>query len=277
MAQKNVVAKSNLNSIRDALRYAHNDLHNRKALGKDDFEKLGMTEQAFKQWEAYVDELRDTAVKFVNLTEDIEATNQQITSAREAVWREWRAVLKVGTEDEFSAGFFIRKEDASRIGHWASFTTIDTAVGRVATNNNRAEFRKRIEILIGIRMAANGMLNDDQREVIASYEGAVKTIDRQNKLLDGYGDGKDHVNGLRETLESQQAIEKKRIEQAKKYNMSEDDAADFLAGIKKSIKDTSDAIESAEKTLKLATQTRDQKKAEYDDLIAKLKTVGDRK
>lgn len=276
MATNNVKKLVNLNSIKVALEYAHDDLHNKKALGKDDFDSQGLSEQAFDQWCDYVNGLRDLAIDYIKLTEDINAEPKQIAKAKSAVFNEWRAVLKKGTEEEFNPGFFIRKEDAEKIGHWACFTTIDTAHGRVAAAQGKAEFRKRIETLIGIRMAGNAMLDDETRDVIVNYESAVKTEKRLMDVLNGYDKAKDHFDGLTEQLSAKQAILAKMEQQAVKYKMTEEDAADFLKGIKGQIDDLEKAIADTNKSIEEAQKTQKKLKEQYTDLIAKLKMIGDR-
>ena len=267
------MANSNLATIKSAIVKAREE-HNRHALNKKDFEDQGLTEQAFEQWCEYIKELRTVAVEYVNLTEQIDATDRQIETARRKVWAAWQDVLKQGTDKDFDPHFFIRKEDATKIGHWASFTTIDTAVGRMATNNSLTEFRKRVEILIGIRMAGNEMLDDDKRDLIAAYEGAVRSITNCNNLLDGYKRGDQQVVGLRKRLDGAKAIERKRLEQVKKYGMTEEEAEDFLADIRETIKDLDKQVKDTEKTLKEAIKTRDEKQDDYNNVKAKLRVIG---
>lgn len=269
------MANMNIATIHDVLTYAHDVMHNRKALSKEDFEKCNATEQAFTQWETYVNDLRKVAVEYVNLTEDPEASDQKIDTARRAVYAEWRTILEVGAEDAFHPGFFIRKEDAAKIGHWGSFTTIDTAVGRVAANNGKAEFRKRIETLIGIRMAGNKILTDAERELLLKYEGSIRTIDRLTKEIDGFTrDGKEIIHGLKNDVADLEATVKKHTEQAKKYGLSDEDTENFVKFAQTKLDEANAKLADATKTLVAAKKVRDANKVEYDELRGKLRTIG---
>lgn len=267
---------SNLTSIKAVIAYAHDDLHNKKALTQENFSDKGLSAQQFEQWVAYVEQLRETCVVYNKLAEKKSSSAKEIQAAEGQVWSAWRAVLKEGTEDEYNKNFFVRKTDATKIANWASLTTIDTAVGRQFANKGKADFRKSIETLIGIRMTGNGVLDDDKRDVITAYESAVKTIQRNKEALE---DSKDKSGKPVAGLISLATLAEKNLAEEKAFleelGVAEDKIAKRLERFEKAVADANAAVADANKEIAKAEKTKAEKEAEYNKTIALLNSVGD--
>lgn len=261
-------------TLHDLLAYAHDTLGNRKALSEQDFEDHGVSNQVYTQWVAYVEELRKTVIEYINLSEDKNATDQDIENSLGHVFVAWRTVLKNGTESEFNKNFFIRKNDADIIANWAGRGTTLTAKGRVYSPKSKTDFRRNVETHIGIRMAGNRVLSDDNRDLIVAYEGAERTIKNMSaKLNDIVSNGKT-TSGLR----SQLIVMEHDIEARKKEyadaNISEDLQAKWLEKDRNALTNLKSQITDAEKKLTKAQEYVDAHKKDYDFLMALIKSVG---
>lgn len=267
---------SNLVSIKVAIAYAHDELHNKKALSEKDFTEKGLSTMAFQQWEAYVEELRLVVAEYNKLAQDKDASDKAIQTALGKVWSNWRAVVKEGTEDQFNSNFFIRKADATMIANFAGLYAMDTAVGRQFTTKGKADFRKAVETVIGIRMAGNAVLSDEQRDLIESYEKAVKAIKNYTEALEGKKDKKGTpIIGLRTLVTLAEKDYKKEETFLKKYKASEEETKERLQDLQTKIDNAKADVAEAEKKLKEAEKTKEEKEADYTKAIALLKSVGD--
>lgn len=266
---------SNLNSIKTAIVYAHDTLHNSRAIGKAEIEACNISEQAVKQWEAYVEELREASNAYLDMAHDADADAKKLQVAQGRVWSEWRRVLKQGTEKEFDSRFFIRKDDIVHICGLCGEKFLSTSRGKNLAHATKADFRRAIETLIGIRLTGNGMLSDDDRDTIANFEKAQKTVKTCKETLNGYKDstGK-KVAGLKDQLKAAKVTLKEYETLADQLELDEEKRELFLSGYKdkvdalnKAVTDTAKKQADAEKTVK---ETQDA----YDAVILKLRIAG---
>lgn len=267
---------SNLVSIKAAIAYAHDELHNRKALGKQDFEERGLSEQAFTQWCDYVEELRVVVAEYNKLAQDKDATEKAIQTAQGKIWSAWRAVLKEGTESDYNKNFFVRKADATMIANFCGLHAMDTAIGRQFTTKGKTDFRKAVETVIGIRMAGNALLDDEKRDLIAAYEGAVKTIQKNQDALEDSKDKKGKVVAGLRTLAS---IAEKRVTEEEKFlaelGVKKEVIDKRLETLKYAAEEAKAAVADAQKAIAEAEKTKAEKEKDYNKVIALLKSVGD--
>lgn len=264
---------SNLATIKAAIVYAHDEMNNTRALGKKDFEKLGLPEQELTLWSSYVEDLRKAVVEYNKLTQDPdkEPSEKEEKTAAGKITAIWRLVLKQGTEDAFHKGFFLRRGDDTTIAKTCGLYFQSTARGRVAATRNATDFRKMIETLIGIRLAGNAMLDDATRDLIVGYESAEHTIKSRTKMLDG--DNK--TKGLRDTVKGQKAELAIQQDSLKQLGVEEEKIDAFTKALKKAIEDNEKAIKEAEKAKSDAQKVIDENKDAYDKAIALLKSIGD--
>ena len=267
--------ESNLMQLHDLIALAHNEFGNKKALSKTDFTEHGLSEQVFDQWEAYVEEMRQQVIEYNKLAQSRDASDQDIANALGHVWAAWRAVLKQGPESEYNKNFFVRENDAHMIAEWAGLTAISTARGKQWTTATKTNFRRNVEIAIGIRMAGNAMLSDDQRDLIQAYEGAKKTVKNMTDALNDKIEKGKTTPGLRTVLRGTE----KGLEDMQKLvstlKVSDEDKKKLLEKYEFAVTQAKAAVTDAEKKLKDAQDTIDEKQMDYDKLIATLKSVGD--
>lgn len=265
---------SNIKSIKKALIYAHDEMMNRHALNKEDFEKLDLADSTLNSWIEYVEELRETTKEYLRLSEDKDATEEQIIGALGKVAAGWRRVCKEGAESDFHKNFFVRKTDAYTIAEWCGRTATITARGRVWAPKGKADFRKHVETLIGIRMAGNAILTDEQRDYITDYEGAIRMIkNKEDALADTVTRGKT-TYGLRSVAK----FKAKDLEEHEaffdKYKITGQEREDELKVYRDALATAKKAVADAEADIKKYEKIRDTNKEGYDKTIALLKSIG---
>lgn len=266
---------SNLNTIKSAIVYAHDTLHNSRAIGKAEVEACNISEQAINQWAEYVEELREASNTYLDLAHDADADAKKLQVAQGRVWSEWRRVLKQGTEKDFDSRFFIRKDDLVHICGLCGEKFMKSAKGKQLAHATKSDFRKNIETLIGIRLTGNGILSDDDRDTISNFERAEKQVKTCKEALNGYKDstGK-KVAGLKDQLKAAKATLKENEALADQLEIDEEKREIFLSVYKervdtldKAVTDTAKKQDEAEKTVK-ETQSA------YDEVILKLRIAG---
>lgn len=267
--------ESNLMTLHDLIALAHDEFGNKKALSKNDFNEHGLSDQVFDQWEAYVEEMRQQVIEYNKLAQSRNAKDVDIANALGHVWAAWRAVLKQGTESAYNKNFFVRENDAHMIAEWAGLTAVTTARGKQWSTASKTNFRRNVEIAIGIRMAGNAVLSDDQRDLIQAYEGAKKTVKNMTDALNDKVEKGKSTPGLRTILRGTE----KGLEEMQKLvatlTLGDEDKKKLLEKYEFAVTQAKAAVIDAEKKLKDAQEVIDDKQADYDKLIATLKSVGD--
>lgn len=265
-----------LTTMKAAIIKAHDELMNKGAIGagKKDADVYGLTEQQIQQWIDYCEELRLVTNDYIDAAADKATTKDQLTKAQSKVISKWKDVLKNGTEDEFSANFFMRPADIVFIGGLCGAKFTSTAVGKQISHQTKSEFRRNIETLIGCRLTGNGILSDEDRDLIEAYEGALKTIKSKNEALDGVEKGQEKTEGLRDALTKAKAAVRKQQAWADRFKLEGDDLEDFMRGVNKLVKDLEAEIKDAESKIKAAEKVRDEKQDDYNLLITKLNLAG---
>lgn len=267
--------ESNLNTIKAAIIYAHDELGNSRAIGKHEIEACNISEQAINQWADYVEELRIASNNYLDLAHDAEADAQKIQTAQGRVWSEWRRVLKQGTEKDFDSRFFIRKDDIVHICGLCGEKFLKTAKGKNLAHATKADFRRAIETLIGIRLTGNGMLSDEDRDTISTYEKAVAAIKQANEALNGTKDAKGQpIPGLNANLSAAKASLKEHEELAVALELDEEKTEKFLQSFKDAVEKVETAIKETKKKLEKASNTKAETQETYNKVILTLRIAG---
>ncbi|MCR5453191.1 MAG: hypothetical protein K6F00_11245 [Lachnospiraceae bacterium] len=269
--------KVDLMSLHDMLAYAHDTIKNSRALSKKDFEDKGVSEQVFNQWEAYVEELRLQVVEYNKLAQSSSASSKAINNALGHVWVAWRLVIKQGTESEYNKNFFIRENDAHMIAEWAGLTAVTTAHGKQWSTASKTNFRRNVETAIGIRMAGNNVLSDDDRDLIQAYESAQKTVTNMTNALNDKIESGKTTPGYRTLLRGAEKALEDMQKLVKTLDVTDESRQKILEKYEFAVTAAKASVTDAEKKIKAAQETIDEKQKNYDKLIATLKSVGDDK
>lgn len=274
MATTKTTTNSNLMTMKDMLTFAHDELHNSRALNAKDFEDHGVAEQTFTQWKGYVDELRKACKGYLEVAEDDKATDKKLQEVLNKVWMAWRAVCKEGAEKDFNKNFFIKRNDAHTICEWCNRDAVNTAHGKTWGQKESTNFRKHIETMIGIRMTGNAVLTDDERDLIVAYEGALRSIKTNEDLLNDTVERGQTKWGLRSQLKFAQNDLDKQTALIDSLKIEGDAKETLLKKYRDEIAEKAKAVAKADEAIKKATKIRDEKKSAYDKAIALVKSVG---
>lgn len=283
---------SNLASIKDVIIYAHDELHNKRALSVKDFEDAGSTQQAHTQWTEWVKELKaavdtyndvtqaqDTLKAFkaakIETQKPVDTKEKAIEIVTGKVLSAWRSILKVGTEEKFDKRFFIYDTDLAMVAGFCGLHTTDTAVGRQFSHKAEADFRKQVEMCIGIRLAGNGMLSDATRDLIVAYESAVKKIDANKAALN---DSKDNSGKTVAGYESSLKLAIIELEEMTKMydevGISAEQKVFLLKNTQAKVDDLTKKVKDAKEAIEDAEKIKNKNEKAYDKAIALLKSAG---
>lgn len=272
-AKENVASESTkevkyaINAMRTALAAAHN-LNNRHAISKEEAVMSGTTEERYNEWVKWVNDLKTVVEEYCAVKHNRTSTAEEISSKEGKCFAVWRTILKAGEEDVFHPNMFVRNADiSSLVGYCETF--VSSGKGSQLAFTSSAFFRKRVETLIGCRMAGNAVLTNENRNTIKEHRRKEFLLDSSTKRLNGYESksGK-HIDGIIDKI----SIEEKALANDKKLLVSmgckesELDDNPFIKERKESIKKLK---AQKEKTEKLIEQT----KKELNALLPKVEAI----
>lgn len=167
------------NAMREALVVAHNS-GNKKAISDEVATACGVGASDFKAWKDDVNSLRavvwDYVVKKNNARCDSKITAAQLTAARELIFPKWKEVLGGGEKRCLEREMHVDPVDVEDlIGFcWDFFATAEQ--GTIQIKVGEGVFRRKVESLIGVIMARNEILNDEDRDILTKYYGYQRAI-----------------------------------------------------------------------------------------------------
>ena len=190
-----------VNAIRDALIVAHSN-NNSKAIDTKICEECGIVKETLEAWEARCESFRVFTVKpFVNTFFDEVYENEKSEERKkleDAIFPEWKELLRSGEEDLIHKTLRPDPYDLYLIFKFGT-VKLSTSKGSQFSIAEKKTFRKGMEIILGLKMAQNAVLSDEDRDIIMDYEYHMKRIQSMTEKLDG--DGKDN-KGIRKELDS---------------------------------------------------------------------------
>lgn len=166
------------NAMRDALIVAHN-AGNKKAITEEVAFGAGVSSADFKTWKDDVNALRtvvwDYVLKKNDARRDTKITAAQLTAARDLIFPKWKVVLSGGEKRCLEKTMHVDVNDVEDlIGFCWDF--LATENGTILTKTGEGIFRRKVESLIGVIMAKNEILNDEDRDTLTAYYGYNRTI-----------------------------------------------------------------------------------------------------
>ena len=151
-----------INAMRPALIGAHK-LNNKKAITQQDAIMAGVSEDKFREWCDKCESCRQLVEEYCKLKQVQSVEQEKLTLAYGRLFPAWRELVACGAEKDFHKNWFIRKEDVdSLVGYNETF--IATDMGTQFGNATPVIFRKKVESLIGCRIAANEVMNNKDRD-----------------------------------------------------------------------------------------------------------------
>lgn len=146
-------------------------------------------------------------------------------------------------------------------------------IGTVGVYTGLEKFRGIIETRIALRIAGNAVLKDEDREVLDSYDKAVKAIASAEQVLFGYKQGKTVVPSIDSQIKDAQDTLDKIVE-ALTFAGQDEEAINELTGRQKQlVSDLQEAKKNAEKKLARWTKVKEANAASYEAIQAKLDSI----
>lgn len=258
-----------LKGMKQALTRAH-ETNNAKAISKDFAAGCGVADNVFTSWCTWIESLHIAVTPWVEKFNNKDITDAELNEIYNKVFPILRQLAKVD-----DTPLFIRESDAVRICGFAAKHgktangSIDVLVGKVA-------FRREIETMLGIRLAQNAVMTEDDYGIILKYDSAVKNQEKAENKLNGYIDKKGvKVVGLKEQLKEA----KNTLEEMKKLAISM--GADtktikenkIVSGYVANVTAIENAIKSAEGNIERAKETQKKYGKQYKELMAKISKI----
>lgn len=192
--------------MRKALVSAHND-GNKHAITAAEASNLGITKPQYDYWVNRVGDYYKAVQKFADLARTKDSDSKELAELYNALFPIWKSLLIVGEEDKFHPNLWVSEEDVKfHVGYVSKFVV--TSKGKVDGNVTPETFRKCIETQIGIKIANNGVMSNDDRDTIESYYASKKSKESATRRLKGYDSKNGHVNGVVDEIKNL----KKKIE-----------------------------------------------------------------
>ena len=241
----------NINAMRPALIAAHKD-NNKKALTKDQATGAGVGIDYFNQWVQDVNALRETIYDYVTKKHDPSADKAVVNTAREQIFPKWKTILEAGEKSKTTKELRVSEFDVdSLVGYAEKFMA--TGAGTQIAGTTQQIFRKYVESLLGVRIAQNTVLSDEDRDILDAYYKAARRI---GQLTDQIAELKQTKSNFKKMITDQTSDDfkgylnrmiKQVDEQIKTANESKDKADAERAKVATKAK----AIEAALKVAKL--------------------------
>lgn len=258
------------------------ELGNNKAISKDFAAGCGTGETAYVSWVRHIEELYDLVAPWAAKFNDKKATDEELAEIYKTVFPKWRMISRVGeTECNGHNNMFVRESDAVRICAFA-VKHGKTDKGSIDVANGKKVFRKEIETMLGIRLAQNAIMTEDDYDTVKTYEKALSNKEKAENRLDGYTRNGKEVKGLRATLKDAEKVLDDM--KAAVIGMGADDKAKaelkktidnnpVISGYAKAVADIKSQIGQAEKQLTNAKTTIKEKKKDYEAIMAKIEKI----
>ena len=263
MSTKNSILKD----IKKALIMAHNQ-GNHNAISKDFAAGCGVSERAYESWVTFIDTLHYKVAPWVEKFNDKDIPDEELQNIYKDIFPTWRLINT--TDDKL----FIRESDAIVICGYAKKHGRSEVKGSIDVLVGKKAFRREIETELGIRIAQNEVLTEDEYDVIVKYERAEANKEKATQKLEGYERNGQKVMGLKEKLENAKKVLKdmmtlvnvakgtKTSELAEKYPLLSGYIAE-VENLESDITNTETRITKADETIKKLGK-------QYKDLTVKI-------
>lgn len=177
----------NYNEMRMALVKAHN-AGNDRAIDKQRVTDCGISMEAFSVWKTRCDELHNTVFEYFvtkNAVAHGDATEDDLKKLRNNVFTQWKKLLEAGEASKTEKTLHVTEGDIEDLYGFA-WKFMGTRKGTVRTQETSLMFRKKVESLIGCRIAGDVILNAADRDILdASSKAEKKILQLDEKIADG--------------------------------------------------------------------------------------------
>lgn len=246
------VAKS---AMHDALVVAHNS-GNKKAITADVATGAGVGAADFEAWKSDVNALREVVWAYVVKKNearcDSKVTDAQLKASRNLIFPKWKEVLSGGEKRCLEKTMHVDPVDVEDLIGFCWDFMATTESGTIQTKVGELVFRRKVESLVGVIMAKNEILNDDDRDTLTKYYGYQRTITQ--KLT---------------TISEHEKLKKTYI-LTRDTNKGEKEFVKYLNNM---IKDEEKAIKDAQNDMEEAEKERDKIAEKAQAIEARIKRI----
>ena len=246
-------AKANKCMMYDALVAMHN-AGNTKAISTEVATACKVTEAEFNAWKTDVKALQAVVWEYVKLknTARCETVEEKkLHAARELIFPKWKEVLSGGEKRALETKLHVDPMDVEDLISFCWKFMSAGEAGTIQTKTGETVFRKYVESLIGVIIAKNEILDDDDRDVLTAYYGYQRTITNSIEKIDelmttikSYKQKLGEIKGKEEKFETflnamihETEAEKAEVEKAKaKAESDRDKIADKAQAIEARLK-----------------------------------------
>ena len=228
------------NNFRPALIAAHKS-NNRKAICSTDCEKLNIEKEVLENWKTLVSKLRETVWAYVVIRRSPQASRMEVETARSAIFKKWNELLKVGEASLFHKSLHIIEADVEDLIGF-SWVFVRTETGTACGGETPELFRKKVESLIGTRIAADRLLSSKETEAVNLYYGTAKTIKSK----------KNRVESLNKEISTLQSDMNKQREVLKQLHVEDDVIKQMFKWHTDTLKDRRDQLKKVQNELQEA-------------------------
>lgn len=240
-----------------------------RAIDADFASECGVTKERLDDWCYNVDTLYNTAVEYSRAL----GTDQE-EARRQECWRVWKQIIRVGEGDIFHPNMFVREKDVENLRVLAAESCQEyvKGVGFIPTVRGKLQFRGIIEIRLALRIAGNAILNDTDKDILQSYQKAVKVIAQTKDLLLGYTDTKGNkIASIYDRIEEAEKDMEELVNTLKKQKGVNIDK--LTKRHKAVIADLNSQMEAAEKRLQKNLQTEKELREDYSNIVKRLNKI----
>lgn len=274
--------KFDVNVMRDALIEAKRGC-NRHVIRKKDADEAGVPQRMFERYVEGVNKLRLAITPYVKAKLEKPVDAEKCDELRGKIFPMWEELLKAGEEDLEDQKMEATEYDVDSLVGFAE-TYIGSKKGTLWAVQTSQKFRKDVEAFLGCKIIVNSVLEDEERDLIKTYERSLKIIVENKKEIDGYKDKegkhvngkkdeiqtrKDEIGGAENTIMKMKTLKKDATGDALEFFESQ---AEFLRKsiktLEKEIEDLEGEVKTLEKDLKNAEEYVAEKKADYEKLMA---------
>ena len=245
----------NINEMRDAIVFSHNE-GLKKAIDKNVCKALGIDMTYFTEWVNDVNKLKAAVDAYIKVKNDPRTPTdkerkKQATALRKEIFPLWKELLTNGEAEKDKKELHVDTADVeSLIGYDEEFCYV-TDKGRCHTLQTETLFRKKVEFLLGCKIAQNQFMDEDKRDLVTAYQNALHAIDTNTQL----------VNELKKQKAALAAVKAKVPEGNK----------DLIGYLDAQIKELEEQRKAANKRIEDAQAVKKEKQNDYDTYCACLK------
>lgn len=246
------------NCFRPALIAAHKNC-NRKAICMTDCEKVGVEKEVLDNWKTLVCKLQDTVWAYVSIRRSPESSRTEVEDARSAIFKKWNELLKVGEASLFHKSLHIIEADVEDLIGF-SWVFVRTETGTGVGGETTELFRKKVEALIGTRIAMDRLLTRDETEAVNLYYSTARTIKSK----------KNRIESLNKEISDLQSDMNKQREVLKQLHVEDDTIELMFKYHRTTLKDKREQLKTAENELQEAENlfpTQEKKAKEILDTL----------